>query len=752
MKTVPLVLLVATLSQIASADNTHPPENYNNDAPVFGHDTQLQSVKWKDVFNQLFYWNIQKYYPAKEGYTAEKVAEHSIYYSRLGFNEILNFVEGRDKNGNVAGRDASGNNLVNHKDDFAQAMDEALDFYDHPQGADSPLLSCNPDKKKGEEFLSEEAAPNFWMVPNACYLVGNRQADDGRILNGPFSQSRQTLASIQNIPGQSGAGAAATTLWSDQGNRYTFNTNYFQTPEGKMVANSLSDTVLVVIPGFGSHTIPDYTYPEIVQEANFMHGRPETRQVGDSGGADPQPTYAAGQSPGEFYASGPNGFDIVHPMGREMGDTMGNDDDVAQRLHDFLVCPAGVSTKTCLPASYANKKLILVGYSKGCPVAHNMVSRFKDVRDRTLAIVTIAGVNQGALPAEEGFRTIEQILKKNNPHDAMDAIKTGHIDLKTLSPKYTAELAALIAMGSGSKVVKQFIANPPMNEDEIVMRLNSALNTDQIEEALEGIYDMTQYQRLRWNLVHMNDTVFDDKINIFNLSVLANLDDFAAPDGWSNTEVSHPSSIFPQFKLSPQGKLALDEQFLSRDNLFLFFTSLSGFATAPGGMFDTQVAYADTKSLPLDDRSIYNVLHYIPNPKKMGDAKSAAQEKYLEQLSLQEITALAADVNKEREALGLKDLPPGFEMKSKRELITELGSMKNLNLVDLGDLRGTHWDTAFCEVYKANGVTKCKADDPEHYTHTFPRKAMLSALLETMAIYKSGLTTADSSKETPHVP
>ena len=162
-----------------------------------------------------------------------------------------------------------------------------------------------------------------------------------------------------------------------------------------------------------------------------------------------------------------------------------------------------------------------------------------------------------------------------------------------------------------------------------------------------------------------------------------------------------PASIAPQFDKT--GKL--NKNSFSRDNAFLVGTSHDLFGRGDGGLADTQVAWLDTKSMPLDQRPLSLTL----------------REDELVELERQ-YTART----------GLASLPQGFRTMPRMELIRAVNlqqgrTMNNLNIIDLGELRGTHWDIAFRNVYKSGR------------NHLFPRKAMLTALVETLAVYSSAL-------------
>jgi hypothetical protein len=198
----------------------------------------------------------------------------------------------------------------------------------------------------------------------------------------------------------------------------------------------------------------------------------------------------------------------------------------------------------------------------------------------------------------------------------------------------------------------------------------------------------------------MNDQKIQSKTTIFNLSAIANVKDFLLPQPITNPNqpLSIPT-IVPQ--LTPKG---IDERKFSRDDGFLYATSLSGFRESPAGLFDAQVAWMDTKSMILDQRPLSAT--FKPN--------------------------VIQELQRQLASQGVR-LPNGFENVPRNRLLAAVSNnqMKNMNFVDLGEMRGTHWDLAFEEVYKP------KTPSPTDYRHTFPRLALQESVLELLAIYET---------------
>jgi hypothetical protein len=236
-------------------------------------------------------------------------------------------------------------------------------------------------------------------------------------------------------------------------------------------------------------------------------------------------------------------------------------------------------------------------------------------------------------------------------------------------------------------------------------------DTKDFRKAIDGVIDLTNYERIKWNLLHLNDTDFNQPLTVMNFSAITYPDDFFLPGPITNgPEDIDPPLLLPQF--TSQNKI--DNLMFSRDAVFLQLTSIMGFMQAPGGLFDTQVAWMDSKGMPLDKRSL------------------------AESLTDQRLATLAKEI---KTATGF-DLPKGFENMSRDELLKKFNAiqgktMNNLNFVDLGDVRANHWDISFRQVYKP--------ETGKYYEHKFPRKAALTALVETIAMWSKSKEPAIQS-------
>lgn len=497
-----------------------------------------------------------------------------------------------------------------------------------------------------------------------------------------LNQSKKLVASelIQNI------------LNTSNSSKLNEENNYFKTPVGQSATSVLKDYVIVVVPGFGSHSIKDYTWPEILRHANAFYGRPEVRPIETIGQKN---TF---QTMEEFYGKNTNvGFDVIHPMGTELGFSTGSDVDSGSALANWLV------RLKKLPA-YKDKRFILIGYSKGTPISLNAFTNHPQISSSIAAIFTMAGVVQGSIPANS---FIKNAYKISGPISKTALINKLESEYKKVATQMTniKNWASKLLTTSDSN--KRYLAS--INDMSKVLfgmgliRLDN--NTDEImiadnPKTIEGINDLSNYESIQWNLKNYNNQKFKNKISIFNISMLTNVKDFMRPNPFLQNTLT-PPLIVPQFA----NQNILDYRYFSKDSVFLYLTSISGFEESVGGMFDTQVAWLDTKSMALDERPLTHSLDK-------------------EQLDM---------LNNRLKTEGII-LPSNFASLPRRNLLNYLAVQKNgltnINFLDLGEFRGTHWDIAFEQVYKPINPYQ------EYYKHQFPRRALQASVIELLAIYK----------------
>lgn len=462
--------------------------------------------------------------------------------------------------------------------------------------------------------------------------------------------------------------------------------NYFETKLGQKVMKALENTVFVVLPGFGSHTVQEMVLPELVDEINEYYGRKNTRPFIKT-------LFDAKYLDYRIYYKKPNRdhmFDIIQPMGKEMGTTTSFHEVNSRSLKDWI---------DNLPEHYADKKIVFIGYSKGSTIASHIVSTYTDIRDRTRAIFSLGGAVQGSNNAENILRNVYQL----NPSVSQEQFREStralpeKVNLNELTNQllknYLKDYALLSSLASNIKNL------PPSYRKVLQELINNATGGD-LRDLLGGLYEEGQYYMLNWNLENLNDQKFDRPMPFFNLSFLANFKDFLQRGPVTETGGKRPPEIVPQ--LSPAG---MDTSRFSLDFFFQTLTSLNVFEKSPLGMTDTQVAWNDSK-FPLID--------HLP-------LKTSFNDKELESVYENEKFKPFFKENN----ISFKN----FKSMPRRDLYKKRG-VKGMHFVDLGEVRGTHWSCMFRQVLRIPGVPENNS-----HIHSFPHKSMFKALIETYTIY-----------------
>ena len=419
-------------------------------------------------------------------------------------------------------------------------------------------------------------------------------------------------------------------------------------------------------------------------------------------------------------------------MGEVLGNTMGDNTTIVKYFAQWL---------RDLPKEYASKKFIFFGYSKGASIAHHMLAEQKDIRDRTRYIVTLGGVVQGAIPAKAALSSVEKLIDKSpteiandlkNPKEFMKGLKSalGSAAAELLKSDLVKDLMSVIGININNvfdDYVKQFqLAHGveyyvteleigktpsgwrPQDVKETIkdfrLYFPRRKETKEVKRVVGGTDAMTAKSRIIWNLNNLapiSDGLANSNnrnnvpVAIFNISSLTDIKDLLLPEDVADQYPLHPPTFVPQ--LSNTGVVWED---FSLDNVFLHATSIEGFQMAPGGLFDTQVAWLDTKSMPLDMRPLTESL----------DEKELSELKYANHLNTGFINRTFA-----------------------RNIFFSDEDLKGLSFIDLGEMRATHWDIAFRQVYRADKAINPGGAD---FIHRLPRMAMYAAILETLAIYK----------------
>ena len=137
--------------------------------------------------------------------------------------------------------------------------------------------------------------------------------------------------------------------------------NYFATKLGQKAMKTLKDTVFIVLPGFGSHIVQEMVLPELVDEINEYYGRKRSRPfVKSLLGTKFQDYRIYYKKPDREHS-----FDIIQPMGKEMGATTSFHEVNIRELKTWI---------DNLPEHYADKKIVFIGYSNGSAIASSIIA------------------------------------------------------------------------------------------------------------------------------------------------------------------------------------------------------------------------------------------------------------------------------------------------------------------------------------------------------------------------------------------
>ncbi len=459
--------------------------------------------------------------------------------------------------------------------------------------------------------------------------------------------------------------------------------NYFETSLGNKMMETLKDTVFIILPGFGNHLIQEMVLPDLVEDINEYYGRSRTR-----------PFINGGFNPGfinykEYYGNSTRliQFDIVQPMGKDIGTTFSTHSENAKALKIWI---------DELPNIYKEKEIVFVGYSKGATLATQILTDFPEIRDRTRAIISLGGPLQGSSLAEFLSQNIYNL--GDNPEFSAIKDNLSHLPLK-LDFDYTVKALAKNAFKE-NLFFKKLLENIPfisINHKNSLKDLFEKVFYEDSRVILEGLYEEGTTHMLDWNLKYLNQEYFDRPIALFNLSFLANYKDFLlrGPIGEDGSKLS--PEVVPQF--SAKG---IDQKSLSLDQLSQLLLSINNQETIPGGLTDSMVNWNNSK-FPIFD----------PLPLNKSYTEEVLSKAYETNVFFK--TNFTFDE---------------FVSLPRKDIFTKRG-MANMDFVDLGEVRGTHWSTMFRQVARFPG-----SDEKLGHIHSFPHKAMFKTIIETYGIYK----------------
>ena len=481
--------------------------------------------------------------------------------------------------------------------------------------------------------------------------------------------------------------------------------NFFKRPLGKELVQELKDTVFIVLSGFGSHLIDEPPFMETLREINAFYGRgpkrPKIKRFGEKTLFMPH---------NEFYqkTGKPLMMDIIYPMGDELGNTLGSHQENATKLKKWI---------ENLPKAYHGKEIVFIGYSKGLTLALELVKDSPRIQKRTKAIFSLSGPQQGSLNLRLVIKDLMKITGRQSLKEMAELAKNLELRgfLKILSSKINEEdkteyqklfkLFYLIKMGELPKSLLEK-AESFLSEDSSIF--------------FKGVIEQTPSYRLKWNLENLNDSYYKYPLSIFSVSFLTNVKDFFHKFDLKSQRFKFNNELVPRIRPSITEKPFPLSSFdtgnklagffnkvvywkdFSLDSFILHLTSIAAFERSPGGLMDTQIAWGDSKSFFLDHRP----LAY--------------------QFSKKELLKIYQNLDIDKTNLTFYE----FLNNERRSLISK-GQRKNLNFVDLGELRGTHWNIPLTQAARIPG-----SHPKLGHVNSFPRKPLLISILQTYALYK----------------
>ncbi|RZA18763.1 MAG: hypothetical protein EOP10_20595 [Proteobacteria bacterium] len=471
--------------------------------------------------------------------------------------------------------------------------------------------------------------------------------------------------------------------------------NYFQTPEASNIFEALGkgaggpqEVAMIMIPGYAAHAIKFGIFPEIVGDMNKFQGRPDTRPILNESGNGLDVTYENYKT---FYGRSDTtgkAFDIVSPAGWEMGNTVGFNKETSDLIADWI---------RKLPPAYAKKKFILFGYSKGVPIILEMMQRHPDLKSRVIGVITYAGVIQGTHVARDAAKIFDQVLGQRTVGEAVDRIRDKGFEksLQSIAPFIGPYDLSFLQLPR----IRQILDIYGFDSKNLTMQSDRILDGRELREILDGADDLHPLTRSRWNIQYLNNELFMPGTFVFNLSAITDISQFAGRTAFSNKKVRDSNLMTP--RLNDEGKI--DWKSFSLDSWFLYLSSLGGFKTAPGGLYDTQVDLQHTK-LPLLDTTPFSA------------SLTPAEMKVLwEDPNIQPILQKA----------GVSSLEQ-FMTTPRSEIFAGVNAIGNY---DLGEFKGHHW-SLFHQAFRAPPDVST-----DYAVWEFPRSAFLRATLQTMGLY-----------------
>lgn len=465
--------------------------------------------------------------------------------------------------------------------------------------------------------------------------------------------------------------------------------NYFKTEVGKLSLKALENTIFIILPGFGNHIISHMALPDLLKDINLYYGRKRFRPYKQVGLIPSFMDYK------EYYTSNNGkkiGFDILQPMGMEIGLSIGRHATNSQKLRKWI---------NELPKEYKDKEIVFLGYSKGTTTGLEIIKDFEDIRKRVRAVIGLGGPYQGSVNAEN----IQRRLFKMSPGGTKESF------FSWVKKIPSNEMVATIVLKLAQTFAKDYpiietllssITNLKSEHFNILKAHVEFLLGGDLKEVINGFYEEAQNHMMTWNMRHFNDKTFNHPISFFSLSFLTNVNDFFVQGPIFENGKKYPPNLVPQ--LSVNG--GIDFESFSPDNLVQRLTSVDTFELTPAGALDTQVSWADSKPIVFDPTP----LSYSFNDKEL-------KEFYIDKKNWKFLFG-----NNRIPFEDLKNIP--------RNQFFKKESFKNAKFYDLGEARCSHWSCMFRQVLKLPNLPI-----EWGHNHAFPHRSMTKALIETYSIH-----------------
>jgi hypothetical protein len=595
-------------------------------------ETDITSINWKLLFNQLFAQEIKKETAASNApFTSfqAKLREHTAW-TPLAFDEVIA--------------------EVMQAETSTEAYNIRTEIYDSPE--------------------------NYQQIATLDF-------------NQSIPYEIQSLPRLDEYLNQ---------ITESKDNAVNVDSNFFESHSGQQMMSAISwqhqstqprPVSLVIVPGYAGHLIKVPIFEDITHDANQYYGRDNERPIifESSLGFEVE-DYRT------FYANNmkaANHFDIIAPAGlAELGNTAGSNLESTELLTNWL---------QNLPQEYQNHDFILFGYSKGAPVILDVLRHDPSLKNRIKGLVTYGGVIQGTNIARTGVDAIDDFVGNLTLAEFVDRLQEKDTDevLRIISPLFGKLPFSPYKFSVLTEVFDIFDFDIRETENAI----DELLTRRELPELRDGIVDLLPIERVRWNLLHLNNNIFAPNTFIFNLSAITDIATFSAPGGITENGQKNVASISPI--LNDEGELIWKD--FSLDAVFLYLSSLEGFKLAPGGLYDTQVELGNSK-IPLIDPRPYQDSLTPSEIDTLWDEPAIKQK--LQSNNISSIQQFAT---------------------TPRDLLIHHGETNNIHAADLGEIKGHHW-SIMRQAFRA--PIEISAD---HASWSFPRKAYMRALLQLMAIH-----------------